>query len=202
MWLTRMTLNGRRSGTRRLLSNPQHMHAAVQSAFGERDPGRTLWRIDKRLPHPVLWLVSPEVPDLTHVAEQAAWPHLDRQWVSASYLPLLKQLREGDLYHYRITVNPSSIRKGRRVVPQGRDAINRWWAARATAAGLAPIRIDTDFVEQRQIRFARADAHVTIGYATFEGQALVTDPVALRSALTGGVGRGKAYGCGLLTLSR
>lgn len=42
---------------------------------------------------------------------------------------------------------------------------------------------------------------VTINRVTFEGQLRVSDPIALRAALTKGIGRSKAYGCGLMTLA-
>jgi CRISPR system Cascade subunit CasE len=42
---------------------------------------------------------------------------------------------------------------------------------------------------------------VTVVTATFEGRLEVTDPDALRRTLTQGLGRAKAYGCGLMTLS-
>ncbi|MGO3795990.1 MAG: type I-E CRISPR-associated protein Cas6/Cse3/CasE [Pauljensenia sp.] len=51
-------------------------------------------------------------------------------------------------------------------------------------------------------KFRRRGALVTLQKATFEGVLEVTDPVLLRSALVGGIGRAKGYGCGLLTLSR
>ncbi|MEU7482087.1 type I-E CRISPR-associated protein Cas6/Cse3/CasE [Lentzea sp. NPDC042327] len=37
--------------------------------------------------------------------------------------------------------------------------------------------------------------------ASFEGRLEITDPDALRHSLTHGIGHGKAYGCGLLTLA-
>jgi CRISPR system Cascade subunit CasE len=51
-------------------------------------------------------------------------------------------------------------------------------------------------------KFRRGEALVTLQKATFEGVLEVTDPTLLRSALVGGIGRAKGYGCGLLTLSR
>lgn len=42
---------------------------------------------------------------------------------------------------------------------------------------------------------------VTIVTATFEGRLEVTDPAALRRTLTQGIGKAKAYGCGLITLA-
>lgn len=43
---------------------------------------------------------------------------------------------------------------------------------------------------------------VTLAKSTFEGTLTVTDPDALRRALVSGMGKAKAYGCGLMTLSR
>ncbi len=37
---------------------------------------------------------------------------------------------------------------------------------------------------------------------TFDGRLEVTDPVALRRTLTMGLGKAKAYGCGLMTLAQ
>lgn len=57
-------------------------------------------------------------------------------------------------------------------------------------------------VDRRIERFRRNDAVVTLQTATFEGSLVVTDPAALRRALSHGIGRGKGYGCGLLTLAQ
>ncbi|MDO0929777.1 MobF family relaxase [Streptomyces sp. TG1A-8] len=48
---------------------------------------------------------------------------------------------------------------------------------------------------------SRQDKPVTVVTVTFEGRLEVTDPDALRRALTQGIGRARAYGCGLLTLA-
>ncbi|MGW7349931.1 type I-E CRISPR-associated protein Cas6/Cse3/CasE [Streptomyces sp. NPDC054784] len=47
----------------------------------------------------------------------------------------------------------------------------------------------------------RRGAPVTLVTTVFSGRLEITDPDALRNALTHGIGRGKAYGCGLLTLA-
>ncbi|MEU3297164.1 type I-E CRISPR-associated protein Cas6/Cse3/CasE [Streptomyces longwoodensis] len=44
-------------------------------------------------------------------------------------------------------------------------------------------------------------APVTLVTATFDGRLEITDPPLLRRALTQGIGKAKAYGCGLLTLA-
>ena len=57
-------------------------------------------------------------------------------------------------------------------------------------------------VERSIAEFKRGSSRVTLALATFEGVLEVTDPDALRHGLVHGIGRGKAYGCGLMTLAR
>ena len=56
-------------------------------------------------------------------------------------------------------------------------------------------------VQRETQRFKRGGSQVTIVRATFQGVLEVTSADALREALVNGVGRAKAYGCGLLTLA-
>ena len=50
--------------------------------------------------------------------------------------------------------------------------------------------------------FNRSGSKVIIGYATFEGILEITNKDVLREQMISGIGRAKAYGCGLLTLAR
>jgi CRISPR system Cascade subunit CasE len=50
-------------------------------------------------------------------------------------------------------------------------------------------------------RSSQRDTQVTIGETIFEGELTVTNAALLREAMTNGVGRAKAYGCGLLTIA-
>ena len=51
-------------------------------------------------------------------------------------------------------------------------------------------------------KFQHDGTYVTIQMATFQGVLEVCDPARLRACLVGGMGRSKAYGCGLMTLAR
>jgi CRISPR system Cascade subunit CasE len=55
--------------------------------------------------------------------------------------------------------------------------------------------------DRRTLRFRRGQQTVTLRVATFDGRFRVVDPTALRAALVNGIGRAKAYGCGLMTLA-
>lgn len=222
MFLTRMPINPARRGARRLLASPQAMHGAVLAGFAglsDSDDGRVLWRLDNYGPHRVLlYVASPDKPDFTHVVEQAGWPTTEA-WETRSYDTLLDSLRIGQHWQFRLTANP--VRSGRRegwtdTKPLGHVTVRQqetWLTDRAAKLGfrILPSRAgvsdeegvpDLAVVDRAVRRFDRKGSRVTLATATYQGGLEVTDVDALRRALTCGVGRGKAYGCGLLTLAR
>ena len=83
-------------------------------------------------------------------------------------------------------------------------------AAAATSADVNAVAASASVVVVRRERpvFGRRNPdrdrrdRVTINRTVYEGVARVTDPDALRRALVAGIGRSKAYGCGLMTLAR
>ncbi|MGE5595253.1 MAG: type I-E CRISPR-associated protein Cas6/Cse3/CasE [Hyphomicrobiales bacterium] len=55
--------------------------------------------------------------------------------------------------------------------------------------------------ERTQDGLRVVDRRLTFGSALFEGELIVSDPEAFRAALAEGIGPGKAFGCGLLSLA-
>ncbi|HWH01683.1 MAG TPA: type I-E CRISPR-associated protein Cas6/Cse3/CasE [Pilimelia sp.] len=219
MFLTRFQINPARRGARKLLGSPQAMHAAVRAAFAApedhaRDGARTLWRLDTPATATVhLYLVSPGRPDLAHLVEQAGWPTTQEGWVTRDYRPLLDSLRAGQRWAFRLTANPThSGRKNAEAKDTQRFAYLReeeqvgWLADRAARHGFAVVaqadeQPNLRLHRRRTQTFSRGMGTVTIASVTYDGVLRVTDPDALRRALTGGIGHAKAYGCGLLTLA-
>lgn len=216
MIFTRTHLNGRRPTTRKLMGSPQAMHAAILSGFPPgSDPGRVLWRLDgAETPTPTLYVVSRTDPDFAHLDEQAGWP-TQRMAESAPYDGFLAQLANGQSWAFRITVNPThrTARNGRSQVMAHVTVAQQaqWLADRADSMGVHLTRPSEsgganqrtfDLVERATRTFHRQESTVTLGTATFEGRLMVADRQRLRDALTTGVGRAKAYGCGLMTLAR
>ena len=58
-------------------------------------------------------------------------------------------------------------------------------------------------VERNNLRFSKGDGakRVSIRTARFRGQLVVANAKALNQSLQQGIGRARAYGCGLLTLA-
>lgn len=108
-YLSRIRINPLRADSRKLLSSPRAMHAAVQGGLpGQPDQARTLWRLDQDNPHrPHLFVLTTDKPDWNHLVEQAGWPDADGEhYAIRDYTPLLQQLAPGRSFAFRLTANP------------------------------------------------------------------------------------------------
>ena len=236
MYLTRFRVNTARSGARRLLASPHRMHGAVNMAFPDVLPRdgegpRVLWRVDAgAAARADLFIVSPDRPDLTHLVEQAGWPHSDQPgWTTFAYEEFLDRLTVGSVWAFRLTANPvhhirkegdaEGARTKRTAHVTPRHQID-WLLARQERAGFEIVRTPPEqqlterghehrvVVHTRQpLRFRkgtpdRSSRHdVRLTRVTFDGHLRITDLDVFRRTLTHGLGKGKAYGCGLMTLA-
>lgn len=215
-YLSRLEINTRKREARRLLMNPQAMHAAVESALppSVRVPGnRFLWRVDRNGPHASLYAVSPGAPDFTHLVEQAGWQRAGHEgWVSRPYSGLLDRLEMEQQWVFRLAANP--VRMGRTADGKRKRFGHvtaaqqlQWLLDRAEKNGFTiPLEANgfpaAEVIARSQDRFVKSGGtRITLSRAVFEGVLRVADPDALRRALTHGIGRAKAYGCGLMTLA-
>lgn len=252
MFLTRFRVNTARPGARRLLSSPQIVHAAVMSSFPALlptdapppDGPRVLWRLDHVARAEVmLYVVSPDKPDMTHLVEQAGWPAAATPtapgWESRPYGPFLDQLAAGGQWAFRLTANPVHHIRRKDGEPTKRTAHITpthqmgWLLERQEHSGFRILEKPADqrllpsgtthggkphhgdryhltVQDKRSLGFdkGRGDGtskerkgSVTLVTVTFDGRLEVTDPELLRRTLRQGLGRAKAYGCGLLTLA-
>ncbi|WP_030144822.1 type I-E CRISPR-associated protein Cas6/Cse3/CasE [Spirillospora albida] len=228
MYLTRFRINTERVGARKLLSSPQVLHAAVMSSFAELpdqrpDAPRVLWRLDRDTrARTHLCIVSPYKPDLTHLVEQAGWPTTAR-WETFDYGPFLDRLSAGDRWAFRLTANPVHSVRNKDGAPTKTTAHIgprnqlRWLQQRQEQGGFRLVRKPganghQDDLERhellihnrRQLSFKKKGMSkpVTLVTVTYDGRLEVTDPEAFRRTLTQGLGKAKAYGCGLMTLAK
>lgn len=221
MFLSRIQLNPARRDAHPLLSSQHTLHAAVLAAFPDPSPrasGRVLWRLDNHEHRTMLYIVGPEAPDLTHLAEQAGWPTRTDTWQVRPYGPVLDRVENGQRYGFRLTANPvrsERLPSGARGKVYGHVTANQqeqWLLDREERAGF---RVE-DFapgndergperalrvVERRTLTFSRRETSVTLRVATFEGILEVRDRDAFVYALSFGIGRAKGYGCGLMTIA-
>ena len=212
MFLSRMYLNPQRRKTVELLASPQKMHAAVMATSPDLPggpEGRKLWRCDRDGQRVVLYVVSPDAPSFEHLQEQAGWSQQET-WKTRNYEQLLGQLTEGQRYAFRLTANPVHTvtdSQGKKTL-YGHETPEYqmgWLMERQERMGISiPVVDDLPLVRVvggKKVSFRRQNSRVTIQYATYEGLLDVAEADALREVLCSGIGKAKAYGCGLMTLA-
>ena len=77
-----------------------------------------------------------------------------------------------------------------------------WLRARAEKHGFCLKSLQVTGSRWLRFRKGQQGKPVTLLSVVYEGVLKVTDPVLFRQVLTEGIGRGKAYGQGLLTVTR
>ena len=206
MYLSQVELDPRNRETLRALNVPRRLHGAVEAAFtGPRI--RRLWRLDRRAGRLWLLILSEEMPELSGIVTQFGPSNGTAE--TRDYAPLLARVAEGTVWRFRLAANPIKNVKvaGGRGIVRNHVTVSQqeqWLAERAPKHGFAIEPDGFRVVDARWIAFDKAAGgnRVRIHAVTFEGLLRVTDAALFREALTRGIGRGKAYGLGLLTLMR
>ncbi|CAL9427272.1 CRISPR-associated endoribonuclease Cse3 [Streptomyces sp. enrichment culture] len=213
-WLARLTLDTSRTDVREELRNAVAMHRRVMSLFPvmpAREEARkrlgVLHRVEQFGRQAVLMVQS---------NRKAAPERLPNGYAVSSASrdidPLLEAVAFGRRLSYRCDANPirrpgSTTRELYKNLPpvvalDGRHA-DDWWHRRAELAGL---KIYTHHSQPLGAAVGwrgkgSGAQNVRHHRVRFEGTAEIVEPDALRTAMTEGIGKGKAYGCGLLTIA-
>ena len=219
MYLSRIAINKQLRKSRQALAFPQMMHAAVMSSFppgltNEAEGGkpRILWRIDRIGEQIWLYVLSEAKPDFQHIVEQFGWRNSEQLWDTKEYNDFLDRLSVGQKWHFRLHANPVHTVAGKVLPHVTVDHQRKWLLERAWKNGFKFEQIETngenydafDIVSRDVIKFKKMPTdktYVTLTVVTFEGALVVENAVVLRNTLCFGIGRAKAYGCGLLTLA-
>ncbi|QSI48076.1 type I-E CRISPR-associated protein Cas6/Cse3/CasE [Thermobispora bispora] len=201
-WLTRILPDLRRRDVNRDLNDPDRLHKRIMCLVPDglgADPrarAGVLFRVeDTRAGVQILvqTRVEPMPARLPDGYGEIAVKRLDG---------LLSRLHRGCVVHYRIAANPSK-RLGKHAGPDAGKikalrgaAAEEWWTQRAARCGLSVMTVSSQ--SQQDVRTGSGIRHAVV---RFDGIATVTDADLVRAAVLDGVGRGKSYGCGLLSLA-
>jgi CRISPR system Cascade subunit CasE len=205
MYLSRIEVNKQRLETKRALLSLQIMHASIKACFPESD-GRVLWRSDTLGHNLYVLIVSPIKPDFTAFVRQYGWPASGQEGESRDYRQLLDGISTGARWRFRLTANPVHTVAGKIYAHVTAAQQRQWLSDRAERNGFALSEDAFDVVGRDTIRFRKGDRsdrrEVTLARATFEGNLTVTDAALFKNTLANGIGRARAYGCGLLTVAK
>lgn len=216
--LTKLIINPAEPHANQALRDINHMHQIVTALtcppeFGpaSRAAAGLLYRIEHTNAGPHLLIQSATQPDTTTLPPGFA--HAGTRDLT----PLLHHLHTGMTIRYRITVNATITRpaqpdhtlpptpngkprrpRGTRTPLTGHQALT-WWHTTAAQHGLEPDTTAT--TNTTKLRGRKPTTTITITATTIEGTAHITNPETLRTAIHTGIGRARAYGCGLLSLA-
>lgn len=212
MLLSRIKLDPRRRETMKALASPNLLHGAVERSFSSFRE-RRLWRVDTLAGNMYLLLLSRESPDLTALFRQFGPEGEEPAWETKDYSPLLGRLIEGSHWQFRLVANPTVSKTGENGTdPRGKvyghvtpEYQKKWLSDRAESHGFSLDEDAFQVVHSEWLRFRKGSdggRPVTLLAVAYEGSLTVVDPELFRGALVNGIGRGKAYGLGMLTVAR
>ncbi|MEG0269934.1 MAG: type I-E CRISPR-associated protein Cas6/Cse3/CasE [Clostridia bacterium] len=209
MYLSRIAINPNRRETMAALALPNKLHGAVENCFtGEKQ--RNLWRIDWLHGNCYLLILSPQKPDFSHIIEQFGSVQAGE---SKDYHALLEKVKPAQAWSFRLCANPVHSNTSEKKSPNERGKVyafvhaqeqKQWLISHAQNCGFALDENGFDTVHTQWLTFSKGSDpkhKITLLRVTFEGILHVTDAEKFRKALVDGIGREKAYGCGLLTIA-
>lgn len=179
--------------------NLAKFHGFVESFYRfeyEQDHGKTrkrhLWRLEKD-PNlgPVIVVLSENKPQLSFRNAKIATVKTQR------FDQILNRVKQNYAYEFKIVINPTKRSQGK--VSEYADPRD-WLLQRQEANGFK--LIDIYSIDEKQNAFRHKNqARADLRSATIRGRLLVTDLALFKKALVNGIGREKAYGFGMLTLT-
>jgi CRISPR system Cascade subunit CasE len=197
----------------RALNFPKFLHGAVEQSFkGERR--RNLWRIDWLDDTCYLLVLSPRRPNFAILAQQFGYLNSEKGWETKNYDSLLMRLQLGQSWRFRLCANPTRRSGNEREASSGRGKVfahvtteqqKKWLLSRAENWGFSLEEDKFDVVNSQWKNFKKGKDgrhEVSIHTVTFEGILTISDVERFKQTLLSGVGRAKAYGCGMITIAR
>ena len=198
MYLSLLYPNPDHSRARRDLYDPYALHQSLAHAV---EPGdRPLWRLEAgrygENPRVLVQTLQPPRWDRFFEHQTASYGGL----APDSPKPFEPELSPGQLLRFRLYANPNVTKAGKRIGLYQEEQQRSWIKERLEDRGA--LLLSALITRSGKKRFSKRDQTITLAVAQFDGILRVTDPAKLRRALESGIGHGKAFGLGLLSIAR
>lgn len=208
MYLSRVELNLQSRSCRKLILSPHKLHIAVESCFSfdknVQQRERHLWRIDTLRGKTYLIILSENIPNLDEISIKYGYGAGTGE--TRLYDKLKNSLTVGSKWRFRLKANPTY--KVDHVVHSHNTVAYqlKWLIRKAGLSGFSVTENSFQVVNRERVVFHKENDTenkncVTLMTVVYEGVLTVTDVELFWNVLCSGIGRGKAYGCGLLTLA-
>lgn len=196
---TRITLDPKHTGSIRALTSRSRIHGILTEAWIPAPADRVLWHLESRGPRTLLYVVSDSAPLTDHLRRELgdvlveSRPHFSPEQLA------------GRRVRFKVEVNPlKSIfqrgQRGRRAVITDPQEQVTWLTEKMRAAGFEVA--SAQVVASRRESITRPEGKpLSLLAVTIEGVAQVLDADVAAAALAEGIGRSKAFGCGMILLA-
>lgn len=211
MYLSRVEVNMKNRALLQGLAVPHFLHAAIESCFkGPRQ--RNLWRLDNIGEKYYLLIISQEETDFSPLKEKYGFDDGEPVEQTVSLNKLFEKLDTGQKWRFRLCANPTKSKKIEGSRARGKvyavkpSEVKQWLIDRANRNGFSVSMDSFDVLTSGWKYFYKGNKsknmRVSLYTVTYEGILEITDVGLFKEVLTKGIGRGKAYGCGMLTIAR
>jgi len=215
MYLSRLILNPRSRRVQREVAAPYQMHRSLMRAFpDDLQPGdeRVLFRVEQPAHGRALTLLvqSWTLPDWSWLAEPGARGYLlpvDEPNPAVKSFDI--NLAPGQVLAFRLRANPTARRRlpdgTRKRVGLCREEEQMAWLKRKAGQGgfrLLSVRPTNEPDADGRVRRDGHAHKLKLFAVRFGGSLQVVDPDRLRQTVERGIGSGKGFGFGLLSLAR
>lgn len=138
------------------------------------------------------------------LSDREPMEQIDSQYGEVQSKPISEGFLQHDAYRFKVVVNPTRRdNASRKLVPvKGRDAISQWFMERAQASwgfSLVPSQLQVDSTDVLSFK-DKSQRQITLAQAQVQGVLQVTDRQQFIQSFSQGIGRGRAFGCGLLQI--
>ena len=197
MYLSLLYPNSNNAQARKDLADPYAMHQTLSRVV---EPGdRVLWRLEtgRYGENPRVLVQTLKPPRWEEVLSRWEEPYGELAPDSPKEVHLA--LRPGQLLRFRLYANPTVTREGKRLgLYREEDQLN-WLFERLKERGAVAHKVLVSRREKKN--FKKRGETITLATAQFDGVLEVSNPERLLQAIEQGIGHGKAFGLGLLSVA-
>ena len=204
MYLSKLVLDPTSRRVRTEVGRLYELHRTLMRAFPstEEGPGRVLFRldVDRESNSLILLVQSDKEPDWTPLEGTR-----DFLLEPAQYKLFSPAFQSGQTCRFRLQANPTVRRQGKRFGIVKEEEQLAWLQRKGTAGGFEPFSVLVN--SERKMKDKMTDRSgtphdLTLHAVRFDGLLSVKDPATFRRTLVQGVGSGKGFGFGLLSVAR
>ena len=201
MYLSLLRINTLDRKAIHTLTDVYRLHEFVMSGFARYDPaGRVLFRVEPETndQKKTILVQSDFKPSWSSGTDKTT------SFFSVQCKSITPSFQNGRRYRFRLRVNPTVTRNGKRYGLVGEEAIINWLQKRIPRIGAkfpSLSIIDEGYLRGRKAK--KGSQHqINIKVARFDGILEIVDFELFNNTFRNGIGAAKAFGCGMLSLAK